>query len=129
MRELITPHVMHLMSSSFVNIFLLEVFGYKRFKMYLTKSTDKRMIQLSLYFCSLYKNYSALLMEKHYLFRISMFADRYFDALPWHKKSQQSASKVTCPCLLLYSFMFKCSSCVGKRMCVSLNQLLNKFYA
>ena len=31
--------------------FLLEVFRYKRIKMYLTKSAEKRTIQLSLYFC------------------------------------------------------------------------------
>ena len=39
-----------------------------------------------------------------------MFTDRYFGFPPLLKKSQQSASEVACPCLLLDRFVFKLHS-------------------
>ena len=45
--------------------------------------------------------------KKTHFFTTSMFADRYFRTLPWHKKSQQSASKVVFPCLLFGSLRVK----------------------
>ena len=50
MHELVTPHVMHLQVHLSIT-FSLEVYWYKRIKMYLTQSADKRAIQFSLYFC------------------------------------------------------------------------------
>ena len=97
--------VMHLMPSSVVNIlFLLEVFRYKRIKMYLTNSADKSTIQFSLYFYYLPLiilrkllrcfNGKTLFLHDFYvyrpLFRLSTIA----------RKSQQSALKVAYPCLL-----------------------------
>ena len=99
MRELVTPHVMHLMSSSFVNIFFCwKCFGTKESKCTSPKAlTKERFNSHCIFVIIVQKLLRCFYGKKRYFFTTSMFADRYFGTLPWHEKSQQSASKVACP--------------------------------
>ena len=89
MRELVTPHVMHLMPRSFVNIyFFLEVFRYRRIKMLSHQKRSQKndlILTVFLLFTSYYSTKMTPLFDSYVcrpLFRLSTIA----------RKSQQSAS-------------------------------------
>ena len=84
------------------SFFSLEVCRYKRIKIYLTQSADKRTIQFSLYFCYHSAKMTPLFQRKKTLFLHDFHVCRPLIRLSTRmtQKSQQSASKVARPCLL-----------------------------
>ena len=89
MRELVTPHVMHLMPSSFVNNFFAGSVWVQK-NQNVSHPKCKRTIQFSLYFC-----YHSTKMT---LFLHDFYVRRPLIRLSTRmaQKSQQSASKVAC---------------------------------
>ena len=128
MRELVTPHVMHLMSSSFANIFFFcwKCFSTKESKCISPKALKKERFSCQLFLLSLYKNYSTVLTEKKPISSQLLCLPTVISAL-YHGTKKASEVLQRWRFLAFYwiasCLIIKRSSCVSKRMCASLNQL------